>query len=239
VEWVLGARPDASMDHAVAITFDDGADFDFHDLEHPRWGRQRSFVNIVRDMRCELGMECHATTFVIASPDVRAELDAACMVGRGWMSDDWWATAESSGLVAVQNHSWDHNHPEASRTCQREQRRGSFASIETEPECDGEVAQAARYIARRTGSWPALFAYPNGASSAYLREVYFPLLATRHGTLAAFAADGGHVARGAPRWNLPRFVFGAHWTDPAGLERILRDARLTSARLPRLPKGSG
>jgi len=235
VEWLLGSRSDASLERGVAITFDDGADFDFHDLEHPTCGLQRSFYNVLRDFRAEVGDRqptLHATAFVIASPEVRAELDARCMVGRGWMSDGWWAEAERSGLLAIQNHSWDHNHPMASRVCQREQRKGSFAWIETEAECDAEIADAARYIAGRIApAWPSLFAYPGGASSAYVRDVYFPRAADRHRTLAAFAGDGGYVRRGSSRWNVPRFVLGGDWTDEDQLRELLRDAGRTSVSL--------
>jgi hypothetical protein len=142
------------------------------------------------------------------------------------MSDDWWSEAERSGLLAIQSHTWDHNHPMASYVCQREQRRGSFAAIDTHDECVAEVEQAARYIAQLIEPrWPELLAYPEGVSSAYLRDVYLPGEIERHRTIAAFAGDGGYVVRASPRWNLPRFVCGGHWTDPAGLERILREAR--------------
>jgi hypothetical protein len=229
VEWLLGQRPDAAMARAVAITFDDGADFDFHDLEHPGWGPQRSFFNLLLDFRDEVGAaaqpDLHATAFVIGSPVVRAELDLACMIGKGWMSDDWWADAHGSGLLAVQSHSWDHNHPMASRVCQREQRKGSFAAIDTEAECDAEIVQAGAFIAGKIRpGWPQLFAYPGGASSDYLREVYFPSAPDRHGTLAAFRGDGGYVTRDASRWDVPRFVFGSDWSDAAQLEEILRGA---------------
>ena len=33
----------------LAITLDDGADFDFHDLPHPTWGTQRSMLGIMGD----------------------------------------------------------------------------------------------------------------------------------------------------------------------------------------------
>lgn len=229
VEWLLGQRSEAEMARTVAITFDDGADFDFYDLDHPTWGPQRSFFNLLLDFRAEVGaaaqQDLHATTFVIASPTVRTELDARCMVGRGWMSDGWWAEAEGSGLMAVQNHSWDHNHPMASRVCQREQRSGSFVWIDTEPECDAEIVQAGEYIASKIHpSWPGLFAYPGGAASDFLRQVYFPGATERHRTVAAFRGDGGYVVRDSPRWNVPRMVFGADWSAAAQFEEILRGA---------------
>lgn len=226
-EWLIGTRRESDLRRAVAITCDDGSDFDFHDLEHPTYGPQRALINVLRDFREEAGprLAVHATAFVIASPKVRAELDKENLAGRGWMSDDWWSVAHRSGLVSVQNHSWDHNHPVASRTCQREQRKGSFAWIETEAECDAEIADAARYIASRAGEWPTLFAYPGAEWSTYLRDHYLPHQFERHGTLAAFDANGGYVERGSSRWQIPRFVCGAHWSDAAGLERILREAR--------------
>ena len=36
VEWVLGRREEATLHKSVAITFDDGADFDYYDIDHPR-----------------------------------------------------------------------------------------------------------------------------------------------------------------------------------------------------------
>jgi hypothetical protein len=210
VEWLLGERPDEAMARTVAITFDDGADFDFHDLPHPTCGPQRSFLNLLRDFRAEVGDAqpgLHATAFVIASPVVRAELDARCMVGRGWMSDGWWTEAARSGLIAIENHSWDHNHPMASRVCQREQRAGSFAWIATEDECDAEIAQAAAFIATRTGG---------GRRSSRIGE--------RHGTIAAFGGGGGCVVRDASRWNVPRLVCGGDWSSAEQLAEVLHGA---------------
>lgn len=227
-EWLCGGRPDRDLRRSVAITFDDGSDFDFHDLDHPVAGPQRSMLSSLREFRQEMAGHLrhpHVTSFVIACPRTRAELDGECLVGRGWMSDDWWPLAHESGLVSIQNHSWDHNHPAASQTCQREQRKGSFDAIETEGECDAEVTAAARYISARTGSWPVLFAYPGGTASRYLREEYLPGRTERHGAVAAFAADGGYVSRDSSRWSVPRFVCGAHWREPSGLEHILVGAR--------------
>ncbi|MEW6270498.1 MAG: polysaccharide deacetylase family protein [Thermodesulfobacteriota bacterium] len=228
-EWAVGRRGRRGLERAVALTFDDGADFDFHDIVHLTYGAQRSFFNILRDFQAEVGVarqpHLHASAFVIASPTVRHELDTRSMDGRGWMSDGWWAAADRSGLMAIHNHSWDHNHPIASTVCQEQQRKGSFEWIATERECRREVEDAAWFIFGRTyPAWPALFAYPGGRSSDYLREVYFPRSVERHRTLAAFGGSGGYVTRSSPRWNLPRFVCGAEWGSPEGLQAILREA---------------
>ena len=98
----------------VALTFDDGALFDYIDLVHPTWGIQRSFFNILCDFIGEYGENSqpnlHATCFVIASPQARDELDRTCMIGRKWWGDEWWNDAVDSNLFSIENHSWDHNH---------------------------------------------------------------------------------------------------------------------------------
>src|SRR5438045_7034882 len=77
----------------VALTCDDGSDFDFRDIEHPQWGVQRSLLNILADFRASHPRSqpgLHITSFVVVSPRDRAELDRLGMLGRGWWNDDWW-----------------------------------------------------------------------------------------------------------------------------------------------------
>src|SRR6266480_4069826 len=99
---------DLDTDGCVAITFDDGTDFDYFDLPHPVWGTQRSMFNIMKDFVREFGPDAqpdlHATSFVIASPTARKELDRTCLVGRDWYTDDWWPAAIASGLMSIANH---------------------------------------------------------------------------------------------------------------------------------------
>lgn len=138
------------------------------------------------------------------------------------MNEHWWADAHNSGLMGIQNHSWDHNHVSVTTVCEENQNKGRFDTIDTYEECHQEIVQAGCYIAQKTSSlWPTLFAYPYGQSSDYLRTVYFPRFAHEHRTLAAFGADGGYVTRSSSRWNLPRFVCGAHWRDTETLSRIV------------------
>jgi hypothetical protein len=228
VEWVLGQREDAFLHRAVAFSFDDGADFDYYDLEHPSCGPQRSFYNILRDFQDEFGFAAqphlHASSFVIASPTVRDTLDAQGLIGKGWMSDGWWAEADRSGIMSIYNHSWDHVHPVASQVYQKNQIKGAFELIDTYTECQGEVEQAARYIHQKISpSWPSLFAYPGGQSSEYIRDIYFPRFQDQHHTLAAFDASGGSVTKTSSRWNLPRLMCGAHWQSTERLIRILKE----------------
>jgi hypothetical protein len=229
VEWVLGRREDAALDKAVAISFDDGADLDYYDCEHGQYGPVRSFYNILRDFQAECGSaaqpDLHASAFVIASPIVRKELAERCLapIGLQGMSDNWWGEAHRSGIMSIYNHSWDHNHPEASTVCEKNQNKGSFALIDTYAECQGEVQQAAEYIHQKTApAWPELFAYPWGQASGYLRETYFPSFGDRHRTIAAFGANGGYVTSTSSRWDLPRFVCGSQLVGWQSTERLIQ-----------------
>src|SRR5262249_3977896 len=152
-------------------------------------------------------------------------LDRLGLHGQGWVSDWWWGEAKASGILDIQNHSWDHNHPHAERVCQKDQKAGTFKNIDTFEECNCEVASAARFIAQRTGGfWPSLFAHPYGEASDYLLREYLPRYEERHRTTAAFGASGGFVTAHSERWNLERFVCGNRaigWETPEQLRDLL------------------
>ena len=139
------------------------------------------------------------------------------------MNDAWWGLITSE-LGSIQNHSWDHNHPEVSTTCEEHQQKGTFDVIDTYQECQAEIVQAAVYIQQQNCPYPNIFAYPFGESSDYIRDEYFPRFAEQHRTLAAFGTAGEYVRRFSPRWNLPRFVCGAHWASSAQLVDVLDGA---------------
>lgn len=154
---------------------------DYYDCDHPVYGPQRSFYNILRDFQAEIGTATppllHMSSFVMALPGARRELDARCLapLGLRGMTDDWWAVAARPGLFGIENHSWDHNHPDISWVCEAEQRSGDFGRIDGYAECRSEVQQAATFIhAQIKPTWPSLLAYPWGQASHYLRETYLP-----------------------------------------------------------------
>ena len=211
---------------SVAITFDDGSDLDWYDIAHPSHGVQRSMAGILEDFARTTGRtDVHATTFVIASPEARKTMDRTCMLGRGWWQDAWWPAAAANGL-AIENHSWDHNHSTLRRSLQRHNERGTFSNIETLGECDGEIRQATEYINQRIGSRGrcTLLAYPYGECSAYLAEHYLPNQSVYgHGIRAAFTTEPAPLDGSRDRWRLPRYVCGEHWRSPAALREILRD----------------
>ncbi|HRA24464.1 MAG TPA: polysaccharide deacetylase family protein [Usitatibacteraceae bacterium] len=208
----------------VALSLDDGADFDARDVPHPVWGPQRGMLGILRDFRSRHGAAAqpglHATAFAIVSPEARAELDRRHMVGCGWWSDGWWREAEATGLLAVESHSWDHNQATLATTAARAP-KGAF-DLSTREDADAEIARATRYLRERRGrDGEVLFAYPYGPASDYLANEYLPDPAAGHGVFAAFTTDGAPVTPGASRWRLPRFVCGWHWKAPGELERLM------------------
>jgi hypothetical protein len=206
----------------VSLSFDDGCDFDVRDIEYPGHGLQRSFLGILRDFQKRHGRkaqpELQASCFVIASEEARGAIDARSLFGQGWISHDWWPEAEATGLLAVENHGWDHNHPDLAPG---DRERGGFVNIDTASACRVQVELAAEAIAEHSGRRPEFFAYPFGESSAYMREQYFPQFADRHGCRAALGTDPGHVTADSDRWNLPRYVCGRDWTTPEGLLKLL------------------
>ena len=100
----LFCREDARLESGkfVAISFDDGSDFDYQDFSHPDWGYLKSFRNLLANWP-QLGWDGCAprgTSFVIASPAARSELDQTCIAGKDQWRDTWWREAAEDGPVS-------------------------------------------------------------------------------------------------------------------------------------------
>ena len=226
VDWLLGKRPDTDLKDAVCITFDDGCNLEVFDLEFPEYGKQQSFISILKQFKQQYRSagqaDLQATTFVIACPEVRREIDTEALFGKGWMSDDWWAATQRDGILDIQNHSWDHKHPAKVGAGQDERIHDRFDTVDTFDECELQVRQASEFIAAKAQRQrPEFFAYPYGASSRYIRETYFPEQARSLGILAAFSATPGHITPQSDRWDLPRYFCGRDWKTPEHLLRLL------------------
>ena len=226
VEQVTGAAV-RDLDRCVALTCDDGSLFDYEDLEHPTHGLQRSLFNCLRDFIAERGADAqpdlHLTSFVIASPQARAEMDVSCLADRGWMGDDWWRTAAESGLIAIENHSWDHNHPCLPSPGIDGMPRGSFLDVDNFARADAEVAAATRFINERIAPQRTrIFCYPFSHVADYLRDEYLPQFVDAHGMLAAMGDGAVPVTPESNRWDLPRYICGWHWKSPEALREILQ-----------------
>lgn len=226
VRWFRNGMSSASKGGLVALTCDDGGDFDFHDLPHPSHGPQRSVLNRLRDFqRLHPASSPHITSFVIVSPEARVELDKSCMVGRGWWNDDWWRQAVESGLMEIGSHSWDHNHDALPETFSHGVPRGTFGTITNRELADLEIRRSHEFLSRVAPNPGAkLFAYPYGESSEYLRTHYFPAFAPDLGIDAAFGDAPQYLAEGSDIWNLPRFICGRDWKSSDQLCDILDGA---------------
>ena len=218
---------EALPEKTIALTFDDATDFDYHDLPHPVAGTQRSMLNIMRDFAdrnpgAQPGL--HATSFVIASPEARVIMDRLRVFDLGWMNDNWWPHAAESGLMGIANHSWDHNNDALPVVAQRNQEKGNFFCIDTEPDADAQIREAARFIAKHAPNPSvALFGYPYGHVNEFLSKDYLPRQAMSPAPFvkAAFGTEAGMMTAASDRWNLPRYVCGWHWKSSGELERIL------------------
>ena len=222
VDVLLGAADASSVEDAVALCCDDGSWLDWFDVDHPTCGRQKSFANILRGFAAETGAPAHLTSFVIVSPDARAVLDRTCLAGRGWWTDDWWPDAEREGLIAIESHSWDHNHETLRETAQRDGRTGTFRSVDTHAVADAEIRQANDWLdAHVRAPRAGLFAFPYGETNDYLLREYLPCHEREHRLRAAFGTAPRPVGFDSDRWNLPSYVCGHHWRSPDALVRLL------------------
>jgi len=209
------------------LSFDDGQDMDFIDVVHPTHGAQPSFAQILRHanaqaIRAGATFSAHATSFVIAAPLARAEIQEKEMLGYPWMSDRWWQPAINSGLFHIASHSYDHLSGSASSVKQRMNIRGDFCQIDCYEDANWQIRKARELIefiapnlAVTKGN--ALFAYPFGHVSSYLRDEYFPTFEHEHGTIAAFTTEPALINADTSLYAIPRFVMGESWQSPNDL----------------------
>ena len=220
--------PPGDLKKCVAITIDDGSWLDYHDIEHPTCGLQRGFFNILKDFQTsDAGARqksLHMTSFVIVSPRARLELDRKCLIGKGWWGDDWWPEADSSGLMAVECHSWDHVHDALDQVSQKDNVKGDFRQVNSYQDCSAQVTGAAEYLEQVISRRPSFFAYPWGEASSYMIEEFMPVHQGRHRFEAAFSIDARPVTPQENIWNLPRFVCGRDWKSPDELAAVLEQS---------------
>ena len=163
------------------------------------------------------------TSFVIASSEAHAAIDATQHAGIRITSDAWWGDAVRDGTFDLGCHSWDHcasGLPEEKRAFVVE---SAFKEISKLEHADQQVRVAGEHIRQRCAdpSQAVLFAYPYGETSPLLLETYMPH--HKHGMEAAFTDGAAPVTRDTSRWAIPRYVCGAHWKDSMGLINILRE----------------
>jgi len=228
LQWVVDqrlGRTDRDLHRCLALTCDDGTDLDFRDVDYPQIGTQRGFLNILRDAQATAAgtqPDLHMSTFVIADPLARTRMDRDCLHDLGWMNEDWWAPAAQGGLLGIECHSWDHNHPVMAGDDPAGLIRGDFHQIASPQLAQRQIDQALDYINKRIAPRRCrFFAYPYGHASEFLAGDYLPANGARLGLDAAFGVGAEPVTGTSTVWNLPRYVCGPDWKSPDGLRLIL------------------
>ncbi|MFP2908385.1 hypothetical protein ACLESD_25700 [Pyxidicoccus sp. 3LFB2] len=119
-EWALGLRDGSTLPaKVVGITIDDGYNLDWWSDQPPRYPSWCNEARSIREVLVEFkaahgdlpGYSPHVSSFVIASPVARQKISTAGAPPHQYQyaTDDWWAAAQSSGLMGIYNHSADHD----------------------------------------------------------------------------------------------------------------------------------
>jgi len=224
---ISAQRTDELPERFVAFSCDDGTVLDWHDYDHPIFGMQRSFANILRDYLSDNGQLTNnlLTAFVIASPVARQTIDQACYEGRPLSSDAWWSEAASEGLLAIENHSWDHVHAALPEKMLQAGCAGDFHSIDGYAKADLQVRAASAFIDQRlaaSGQRTSLFAYPYGHASRFLSEEYLPQYQNEHGIVGAFTTERKFIDAATPAYAIPRMVCGDAWRTQEEFNALLQ-----------------
>ena len=204
----------------VVITFDDGNNLDFIDSQYPDFGLQPSFFSRLK----ESPQYTHATSFAIASPNARAIMENICLQGFPLLSESWWQQAENSGLLSIENHSWDHLHPTLDTVRQKDNLKGDFSQINTLEEAESQIQACSQYIDKIIDDKKTtLFAYPYGHFNDYLTHEYFPN--KQSSIKAAFTCEPRYVTQQTNIWKIPRFVCGCDWKSQDGFKQLILGTR--------------
>lgn len=212
---------------AVVLTCDDGALLDWYDYEHPEFGFQLSFDQILlahlREARPHQSIKGLISSFIIASPEARQLIDQVCYAGIRLTTEDWWQPAAASGRWLFGNHSWDHRHLALSAAGFADGDLGHFHGIINRERSEEQVMQAEQYLTKKIKPHARLpvFAYPYGHSTAYLSEEYLPGLRHHHGIRAAVTTTPGLVVEDTDRYLIPRYTCGEHWHTADEFEQLL------------------
>ena len=215
----------------VALTFDDGPEYDAIDFAHPEFGPQRSFLRLMHEFgtarKTRRQRRICATSFVIASPAARQVMEKAFdpafhFLTEGSMNDRWWNPAIDSGMMAIANHSWDHLHPALASVAHSRQQKGSFRVVDNERDAQSQIDDAWTFINDKTlGRAAPYFAFPFGQYNDYLVDSYLPHYGFRHRMLAAFSTAGRMLDDRVNRWCIPRLTSGDHWKTPDEFAALL------------------
>ena len=219
IDWLNGKLTLNPLDNHIVLTFDDGSELDYRDWDHPQYGFQKSFLSLLKEHKSVSTGFVQATSFVIASAEVRQILEQTCLGGYQLWRDFWWDSSDIEGLISIENHSWDHVHPTLDQVCQKDNIKEDFTKIESLTDARCQIEQANHSINKiLQNNTASLFAYPYGHYNSYLTEHYFP---QQTDIKAAFTCDAQPVTQSTNIWKIPRYVCGADWLSTNELKKII------------------
>jgi|SRR5690606_11723441 len=222
-EWLNGQRelnPDQGP--YVALSCDDGLDQDYIEGPYFDYGPQVSLHTILGEFQADVGVElqphAHLTAFVIASNTARKQIAKKSLKGKSLLNDFWWSEANQSPLMSIENHSWDHRHPDIYPTDE-----ANFTDVDSHELARHQIIEAKQVIDSITGGNSRLFCYPWGQYNDFLWQEFLPKQGKNAGILAAFTCQAKPVNHKTSPWLVPRYVCGPDWHSPHQLQRLLAD----------------
>jgi peptidoglycan/xylan/chitin deacetylase (PgdA/CDA1 family) len=156
---------------------------------------------------------------VIASTGARSDIQVATSVP---FSDQWWRAAQSSGLIDIGSHGWNHVHPAAREMRERPELVEAFDQIGTVEDAQQQIDASHDAIRAIAGDGAArLFAYPYGRVSDFIADTYLPKQ-VRY--LGAVTTEPRPLDASCDPWRIPRYVCGRDWKTGDELEYLLTSA---------------
>lgn len=209
----------------VGISCDDGKRYDYFDCRREDGSVIKSFRRLLFESRSAIPNAypgAMATAFVICSEEARRQLSVAFNESYDHWTDSWWSSCPRDGILGIANHSWDHLHDALETVRQEKNKKGSFFEIQTLSDADAQIADAQVALKALTaGQNEAIFGYPYGHVSTYLRDEYFPRFGAGMGLKGAFSTGGDFASLSSNLWDIPRFVCGYHWKTAADFSHLL------------------
>lgn len=222
-EWLNGQRELESLgDKLIGLSCDDGLDLDYKDGHYFDFGPQRSLYHILKDFVTDVGSNnqphAHLTSFVIACPEARKKIDDVSLNSHQLLNHDWWHSAANDELMAIENHGWDHRHPDIYPTEQ-----ANFLSVTDPSTAEKQITQAKVWIENQiTPEKCTQFAYPWGHTNEFLLNEFMPIHAKQSGIIAAYTCGAEHVTANCNPYSIPRYVCGFNWKSPKQLLQIIK-----------------
>jgi hypothetical protein len=225
VDRLLGRHAD-DLHHCVALTCDDGTDFDHVDIDHPTDGLQRSLFNCLRDFRNAARRRGPAGPAPDQLRDFRsrrARTDGQGVHGRTWLDER--GVVARSRLFGPDGDREPQLGPQPSVPADARVRSAWSAATSSRSRPKrrpNSRLRKRRTTCRRASAAGRVCSATRSAISANTyTETGCRRAAHRSASTLPSATARPPVTESGDRWNLPRYICGWHWKTPDELRAIL------------------